>query len=153
MTSEKDYNKHKTEKQLSQLKDRLDKEGVGDSRYICPPPSCAAPLGRAPCTGVTAAGFGHLPLQLDLHQVMLNAPWATVHVWNKWEAQISTSRTSKADGRPDKSAGACACAGAVVSGADDSQEKSHGLASHWREKELRRKGTQGNVLAARKPSL
>ena len=29
MTSEKDYNKHKTEKQLSQLKDRLDKEGVG----------------------------------------------------------------------------------------------------------------------------
>ena len=29
MTSEKDCNKHKTEKQLSQLKDRLDKEGVG----------------------------------------------------------------------------------------------------------------------------
>ena len=85
MTSEKDYNKHKTEKQLSQLKDRLDK-----ARYICPPPSCTAPLGRAHSTSVIAAGFGHLPLQLDLHQVMLNAPWATVHVWNKWEAQIST---------------------------------------------------------------
>ena len=29
MTSEKDHNKHKTEQQLSQLKDRLDMEGVG----------------------------------------------------------------------------------------------------------------------------
>ena len=39
MTSEKDCNKHKTEKQLSQLKDRLDKEGVethGTSARLLP---------------------------------------------------------------------------------------------------------------------
>ena len=83
MTSEKDYNKHKTQKQLSQLKDRLDKEGVETHGTSAPPPSCTAPLGRAPSTGVIASGFGHLPLQLDLHQVMLNAPSATVHVCGK----------------------------------------------------------------------
>ena len=80
MTSAKDYIKHKTEKQLSQLKDRLDKEGVvthGTSARLLPVlPRWAV----HPSTSVIAAGFGHLHLQLDLHQVMLNAPWATVHV-------------------------------------------------------------------------
>ena len=79
MTSEKDYNKDKTEKQLSQLKDRLDKEGVGthgtSARLLPVLPRLAVPV-----LASQLRGFEHLLLQLDLHQIMFNAPWATVHV-------------------------------------------------------------------------
>ena len=96
MTSEKDYNKHKTEKQLSQLKDRLDKEGVGTHGTSARLLPVLPRLGHAPNTGVIAAGFGHLLLQLDLHQVLLNAPVGDCsRVWNKWEAQFSTCSACK----------------------------------------------------------
>ena len=60
MTSEKDNDMHRTEK-LSQLKDRLDKEGLGTHGACARLLPALAPLGPAPSTSVIATGFGHLP--------------------------------------------------------------------------------------------
>ena len=132
MTSEKDYNKHKTEKQLSQLKDRLDKEGVGTHGTSCPPPSCTAPLGRAPSTSVIAAEFGHLPLQLRFHR--------SIVTWNRFSRILISIRCVgcaivESDHAPD-----CGVAQGVVHGVFKHHGRNQEEVEEELEKEVERQG-------------
>ena len=82
MTSEKDYNKHKTEKQLSQLKDRSDKEGVGTHS------TSAHPFG--PCTQYKRHSCGFGAPSPTARPAPGYAKRSVGDCSRKWKAQIST---------------------------------------------------------------